>query len=568
MPGPPGSGGGRGWGHRANAVPKPKAAPIARPSTNYEQKLLQREYNPEEKARRDEQRRLETERRLASRAAGKDVDLGRSAEYWNQVTASKAKALPYNLAMRVPSGGGRGRGNRGGGGRGGRGGADVWRQWRPRASAQTSETAPETWTEDTSWLTTAHASAATSSQDPGAAGGSGNHEDPWEATELWQKGSQWDQQGHLSQNGRHSVAGGWGNWEAGSDTVSTAGMRSGGAVPSTLERSFTAEEKARRAALRQQEAENRRRAKEVEGGAAVEDHLAELWRFAQERGCIAPVGEEAATGAKRPSAPPKVLSLQLAGQGLDDERLEALCAESRARLERGEAIWPDSGLVVDLRDNHISDKGLGALLALLCKLGAQPEELLLTGNPLKEPLALHDLLIDERAGLGGRLWHLELAAGQLTCECFWRILEICCRINPRPPLCLGFLDGELGELRRCITVAERYGLWADLKGLERDKAASSIERLAINADVELVYVAPSEENKEDAGPRAAASVAATGTAAVLPPPQDSDGECKANRAASAASAAEGSDDRGPAAVLPPKPHEAEGLGGDEAFAFQ
>mmetsp|Transcript_36247 Transcript_36247/g.115332 ORF Transcript_36247/g.115332 Transcript_36247/m.115332 type:complete len:179 (-) Transcript_36247:154-690(-) len=142
-----------------------------------------------------------------------------------------------------------------------------------------------------------------------------------------------------------------------------------------------------------------------------------------------------------------------------------MCRQWAPQLKRRDVRWPATGLKVDLSNNSITDSGLEAFLAFLCQQGAQPEELLLIGNPLHEPMALVDLLRHQHAGLSGRLRRLDVASCQLTCECLWACLGVCTRRRPRPALRFGLLNGDLGDLRVVVVTAEKHGLKVDWRGL-------------------------------------------------------------------------------------------------------
>mmetsp|Transcript_124351 Transcript_124351/g.363118 ORF Transcript_124351/g.363118 Transcript_124351/m.363118 type:complete len:495 (+) Transcript_124351:1-1485(+) len=291
-------------------------------------------------------------------------------------------------------------------------------------------------------------------------------------------------------------------WADGADAASSSSWSklegsawsAGAAAPSALERSFAKDEKARRAALRQQEAERRRAATATSVPAPCAATTPALPSRPPPAAASALLPTSVGEPAEEPSPGclAEVANLRLAGGGLSDGQLAERREGLRERLARGEVVWPASDLVVDLRDNQITDKGLGDFLAFLCEMRAQPEELLLTGNPLEEPHGLREFLLHECSGLHGRLYRLDFSAGQLSPGCFWGVLEACGRIAPRPPLRLGILEGKLGELSEVLEVAESgdFGFCAHRSGLELGKVANRLTRLGIDADVELVYAVP------------------------------------------------------------------------------
>lgn len=90
-------GNGRSGGRNASLGPshaKPKAAPIARPSTSYEEMLKHRAYGGASKDERDAVRKQEAEARQAQRESGEQVNLGKSGDYWKQTAAATSKARP------------------------------------------------------------------------------------------------------------------------------------------------------------------------------------------------------------------------------------------------------------------------------------------------------------------------------------------------------------------------------------------------------------------------------------------------------------------------------------------
>eukprot|EP00931_Biecheleriopsis_adriatica_P058969 TRINITY_DN35207_c0_g1_i1.p1 TRINITY_DN35207_c0_g1~~TRINITY_DN35207_c0_g1_i1.p1 ORF type:complete len:423 (+),score=97.62 TRINITY_DN35207_c0_g1_i1:30-1298(+) len=129
----------------APAAPKAKAAPIARPSWDYEWKIQNREYGGDEKVRREEARRQEAEERRLAREAGYKADLGEAAAYWEHVAESSTTG---------GKGGGKGKAGKSskGGKSSGKGAAhraspsnggyqqrpdtsDAWGRWNPGSAA-------------------------------------------------------------------------------------------------------------------------------------------------------------------------------------------------------------------------------------------------------------------------------------------------------------------------------------------------------------------------------------------------------------------------------------------------
>lgn len=92
------------------ASSKPKASPIARPSTDYANKIASRDYLGS-KEQREEARKLEIEERKRQREAGVDVDLGKAGVQW-EAAAGGAKQ-PLDAGKSSSGGKGKGKSKRG-----------------------------------------------------------------------------------------------------------------------------------------------------------------------------------------------------------------------------------------------------------------------------------------------------------------------------------------------------------------------------------------------------------------------------------------------------------------------
>ncbi|CAE8601191.1 unnamed protein product, partial [Polarella glacialis] len=101
-------------------VPKPKPAPIARPSSDYEWSIQRREYGGDDKERRDEERQRDAEQRKMARESGMKADLGAAAMQWARVTESSTSSA------RKGGKSGKGEQNR----KGDSGGKGLWSSWR------------------------------------------------------------------------------------------------------------------------------------------------------------------------------------------------------------------------------------------------------------------------------------------------------------------------------------------------------------------------------------------------------------------------------------------------------
>lgn len=110
--------------------------------------------------------------------------------------------------------------------------------------------------------------------------------------------------------------------------------------------------------------------------------------------------------------------------------------------------------VVDLTRNQVTDDGVASLVRTVQEERIQIGQLRLQGNPLREPLSLVDLLRDAHVGLpAGFLRAICLSPQNVSCETFWRLLEVVFNERPRPALAI-FFDDQLGELEDVVKMVE------------------------------------------------------------------------------------------------------------------
>lgn len=146
--------------------------------------------------------------------------------------------------------------------------------------------------------------------------------------------------------------------------------------------------------------------------------------------------------------------------GLDDLGLQVLCDELAEQVKSG--ARPAVLTTVDLRGATVTNEGLASLVAFATAERVKIRELSLAGAVrLASPMAVVTLLRHPVIGLPGRgLQTLRLSPKDTSCELFWRVLEVCCVLRPRPPLAL-VLSDQLGHLEPVVREAMRRGLKAD-----------------------------------------------------------------------------------------------------------
>mmetsp|Transcript_122921 Transcript_122921/g.223367 ORF Transcript_122921/g.223367 Transcript_122921/m.223367 type:complete len:466 (+) Transcript_122921:56-1453(+) len=393
---PTAKGRGRGAGPAA-----PKAAPIARPSRDYQWKIEQRAYGTgEEKEHREEMRRQEAERRQQAREHGEEVDLGRDADYWRRIAESGSKAPAYRSTAsddrHWPQ----------------RGTLNAWPaptaynhgHQAPVSNGRSSWQAPVSNGRDWS-ASAASASNSTRAWD--------THDQS--ASSHWQHDDRWERNTPEGSVAGTNHSGGspqkdWGTptsaWNAQADGWSASAAASPryheGSTTSREPRSFTPDSKARRQEMRKREAEARRRALE-------------------ERQAL----------STPPPAPPPNLQFDFANAGLDSERLQGIIAEAEQRLARHE-VEPFAQ-AIDLSGNNLTDADIADFVSFLQVQGITSEMLCIQGNPLESPQSLVELLGDSRVGLKRDLRELRISS-DISKECCWRICEKANRQRPRPPL--------------------------------------------------------------------------------------------------------------------------------------
>merc|ERR1712050_123040 len=111
--------------------------------------------------------------------------------------------------------------------------------------------------------------------------------------------------------------------------------------------------------------------------------------------------------------------------GLDDFRLADILSQGESNSSK--ARYVDA---IDLADNYLTDDGIAALVTFLKQKSLRCKELRLNGNCLSSPIAIAELLRDERVGISAGLRLLHLTAGSLSHESMWRILEACFLAKP------------------------------------------------------------------------------------------------------------------------------------------
>jgi len=410
---------------KGKSAPRQKACPIARPSRDYQRQIDSRDYSEDTKESREEIRKWEVEERIQQRASGQEVDLGKSAAYWEMCSAPLGRPAPRY---------------------------DQFRASRP------------TYSESRSWTSgpaSAAAGAAVASAravpaEASPAAGSDESWGKWRGTSsIWSEPTWKEPTGKSSQKGAGSAS----SWS------STDVSGSGGAA-----RDFNLDDKARRAQLRAQEAEQRRKARE--GGSAelfVDKCLSSPDRVAALRdepspeppsvsstrastsSWRPPIGSAVVAQSRRPpigsavEAQPRKSWRRL---GLDDHNLDEVCQE----------ILKSSPLeVLDLSGYSLTDQGLQILVEFLVENRVVIGELKLSGNPLREPIALILLLNDPHIGVGF-LKSVHVTTTGLTCEALWRILEVFAKKKERPAFRLCIADGVMGELENVLPRAEEHGL--------------------------------------------------------------------------------------------------------------
>jgi len=460
-----GRGGGGGGGSSV-----PKAAPIARPSYNYQWNLDHREYSADLKERREEARKADAEERQRAREQGDKVDLGAAGEYWEKIAHADASRAP---AFKPSP-----------------------RQAHPPRAAEAHTWQSACWSQDVAepW---AKWDGGNSAGDPWAHG-----VDPW--------------------GGRPSRAAPGVAALPAPAKPKTSGHVSGpiGASPrlsprpqygskgqpcSGAERNFSAEEKAKRAAAREREAELRRQLREVAAS--------EAWRGSgdQRHSCQAPEEPVSAPCGSASSTPPPhaanapwdvaspPIGFNLAGQRLGDEGFFTYLSELGQQLDRYRAVRTDGQQLdrwqeretngrsvlysipaVDLRDNRLTDASLKMLADFLRDRGIATERLLLEGNEVggredEQVSGFVQLVQDPLVGIpGGVLREVHLAAAETSRESFWRLCEVCARLETRCPMRVFFAKGELGHLQRVLerSTAPTYGL--RIAGMDGGRAVGAL----------------------------------------------------------------------------------------------
>lgn len=192
-------------------------------------------------------------------------------------------------------------------------------------------------------------------------------------------------------------------------------------------------------------------------------------------------------GQRHRSSPDTKPEISQPACGMDDEGLARLLDDTFWQSHSYGSSWS-----IDLAENRLTDAGVGKLADHLRRSRIRCNQILLQGNPLREPKPLWELLKDETVGLKADLRVLAISS-QLSCECLWRTLEACFFAKPRPPLRL-CLDAELpADLRKVLEAAKKNGVRiaeSKLDGQPGAKAAG----LMVEEDVDVVLVTP-EQNR-------------------------------------------------------------------------
>lgn len=403
------------------------AAPIPRPSRDYEWKIANRPYgDTEEKAQREALRQREAEERARARESGEQVNLGKAGEQW-------AKAIGH-ISGESPVQSDKG-----------------WSSWNSNSSYhQSSPSAP--------WSRQGHQR----SQVDGKQFDSAN---PWANFQpsTVSSSSSWAQPSTVSSSSSWARKSDWssnsnGQASHGQASSSSRGGRSGGHNNESYSggggnrdsvRYTTAEEKARRHEEWLREAEQRRRQREAQGQQQQQQQQV-LRPYPSNKQQHQPQQELI-------KEPPAEVSFEFPHTGMDDDTLKGRCESLAEKVKNGEVAARLS--VIDLAGNDLTDTGVQSLVEFLKSNSVLVKEVCLQANlRMEHPMALAELLRDPVAGLaGGALRTLRLSSSGISCEACWRLLEVCCMAKPRPPLAI-FLDDELGRLDLVVAEAEKRGL--------------------------------------------------------------------------------------------------------------
>jgi len=425
------------------AAAKAKAAPIARPSADYQWKIDNREYGGDEKERREEARLRESEERRLAREAGHKVDLGEAARYWEQVAQRSTV--------------GKGRGSKGGqdskGGKGKSSGKAAKQQteiWQGSGGHQRQEDS-NPWSR---W------SPAVRELDPHHARSGG-----WNSSSdvSWATGN-WAEQpsgNSYQQDSKHSDTPTGDRWEkntwaeqsvgtAAYDPWAKANWAEQPSGDSWKPDSAPADDRWIRNTWTEQSFGNCNHDSEndwTSGNARNGDSRSDHWQDTRNANSSWDQSNQTERTAE--------LGLCRSNEGMDDCALKRLCD---LKFPSGTKNPGSSTAIrIDLSGNRLTDEGIDYLASCLQRCVVRCKELLLEGNCLKEPWKLANMLKDKKVGLKADLGMIALSS-QVSASFFWRILEACFLSNPRPPLHLCF-DGELSqELCRVIEIASEKGL--------------------------------------------------------------------------------------------------------------